>query len=177
MLYAEELRRSNCVFHNYRLQPDTEIYIGESDNNDIICPKIGLGTRYASIRLDKNGWTLRERGNAGGAFVNGERARENDRGIREACLKAGDTIDLVGLRVIVGIGFLSLNADRERIRMASDKLKPLLPADVAALPDKPRSDKDQVFSFNRLPRRRLPLEPAAIEIKAPPMSFWTVKSL
>ena len=172
ILYAEEMfSQSSSIFHNYQVKRDVDINIGKTDDNDIAYPTAYVGTHHASIRLDKNGWTVRDRDSVNGVFVNGKRVQKNDRGLKEASLKAGDTVDIMCARIIIGIGFISINVDQNRISVTSDKLKLVSSTDLMGFLDVPHNEKDSVSLFNRLPRRRIALEPATIEIQAPPMSL------
>ena len=176
LIYAEAFSHSSSVFHNYQVKREADISIGRTDNNDIAYRTAYVSKHHAIIRLDRQGWTVRDYGNDGhgsvnGVFVNGERIQDNGRGIKAAPLKVGDTVDIMCARIIIGIGFISVNVDENRIRVTSDKLKQVSSTDLMGFLDVPHNNETGAALFNRLPRRRTALEPSKIEIKAPPMSL------
>ncbi|MBQ6206522.1 MAG: type VII secretion protein EssC, partial [Oscillospiraceae bacterium] len=170
---------SSSVFHNYQVKRPSEINIGRTDDNDIAYPTAYVSKRHATIRLDVNGaWTVQDRGNrdegsVNGVFVNGERiSKKNERGMIESPLKVGDTVDIMCARIIIGIDFISVNVDENRIRVVkSEKLKRVSSTDLMGFPNMPSHPQESAALFNRLPRRRTALEPSTIEIKAPPVSL------
>lgn len=176
LIYAEAFSHSSSVFHNYQVKREADISIGRTDDNDIAYRTAYVSKYHAIIRLDRQGWTVRDYGNDGhgsvnGVFVNGERIPDNGRGIKTASLKVGDTVDIMCARIIIGIGFISVNVDDNRIRVTSDKLKQVSSTDLMGFLDVPHNDKRNADLFNRLPRSRTALELSKIEIKAPPMSL------
>ena len=171
ILYAEEFSQESSVFHNYQVKHATDISIGRTDDNDIAYPTAYVSKHHATIRLDKNGWSVCDRDSVNGVFVNGEKVQENNRGRKEAWLQVGDTIDIMCARIIIGIGFISINVDENRIRIMSDKLKRVKSTDLMGFLDVPHNEQEGIALFNRLPRRRTALEPSVIEIKAPPVSL------
>ena len=179
IIYAEEFSHSSSVFHNYQVKRPSEINIGRTDDNDIAYPTAYVSKRHATIRLDVNGaWTVQDRGNrdegsVNGVFVNGERiSKKNERGMIESPLKVGDTVDIMCARIIIGIDFISVNVDENRIRVVkSEKLKRVSSTDLMGFPNMPSHPQESAALFNRLPRRRTALEPSTIEIKAPPVSL------
>ena len=128
-LYTEFSNRKTNIFHNYHAQRFTDITIGRTPENDIQYSNSFVSRHHAILYWDKNNWIIRDNGSTNGLFVNNMR-------VEKAALHTGDSIFIMGLRINIGIGFLSINDENGRIRFSS-KLRRITENDRNMFPEKP----------------------------------------
>ncbi len=162
MLYAEEVNENSRAYHNYVILENSEITIGRADDNDIIYPDHLISRHHASISYRGGIWRVADQNSSNGVFVNGYR-------IQNAVLKTGDEICIIGLRMIIGCGFLSMNDGNQRIHITQEKLMPAEPGGMFSGGVFADENRKRGEMFSRFPRRRLLLEEKEIEIAGPPM--------
>ena len=164
ILYAEAENESSNIYHNYYIEEHLDIQIGRTPVNDICYPNRLVSRNHAVLRREGDRWTIRDLNSTNGVFVNGRR-------IREACLRVGDQVYIMGLRMIVGIGFLSMNDGNDRITINSGRVRLIAPGEQISTMTPPGRSAAADSLFNRLPRKRLALPTEPIVIDGPPMSM------
>lgn len=162
-LFTEFSNRKSNIFHNYRADRFTDITIGRTSENDIQYANSFVSRHHAILRWEKNDWSIRDDGSSNGLYVNNMR-------VEKAALAPGDSVFIMGLRINVGIGFISINDENGRVRFSS-KLRRITADDRNLLPEKPYLRERKEELFNRLPRKREALNPEPIIIEAPPMQI------
>lgn len=165
-LYSEAAAQAGNVFHNYFVPKLSEITIGRTQNNDIMYNNPMVSKSHAVLKNTLEGWVIQDTNSTNGIYVNG-------RHICDAKLFIGDRIYIMGLNIIVGIDFLSINNQNELIKINPTKLIYVTsPTEMAKLGNpSPIVVPKEHQEFNRLPRRRKVLETDPIEIEGPPMSM------
>lgn len=164
VIYAESLFETSGVFHNYFVDSLAEINIGRSNKNDIVYPNPLVSHAHAILRRNKHTWSIEDLNSTNGVFVNGSRVTKTE-------LHLGDNIYIMGLRIIIGIGFISINDGNDRILIASKDLHRSQPIAMHELPEHISDDSEEKELFNRLPRKRKALNANPIVIEAPPISL------
>lgn len=159
VLYAEEMTAARSAFHNYRFAAPGELRIGRAASNDIHYENTMVSGSHAVLRKDGEGWSITDNNSLNGVYV-------NDCRVETARLNIGDVIYIIGLRIIIGPDFLSMNCRGRAIYLNQSKLIPL---DRLPAPAPPPQTEDAVF--NRQPRRRAAMNLKPIVIEAPPMSM------
>lgn len=162
-IFAEFSNGRSNMFHNYRVKRFDDITIGRTQENEIQYANPLVSRRHATLRWDTKEWWILDHNSTNGIFVNNKR-------VKEAALSPGDCIFIVGLRIIIGIGFISINDENGRITITS-KLRKVTPDDTNIFPEIPLQERKEEELFNRLPRKREPLGAEPIIIEAPPMSL------
>ena len=162
-VFAEFSNGRSNMFHNYRVNRFDDITIGRTQENDIQYSNPLVSRRHATLRWNTKEWLILDHNSTNGIFVNNKR-------VKEAVLYPGDCIFIVGLRINIGIGFVSINDENGRIAITS-KLRKLTPDDTNIFPEIPFQERKEEALFNRLPRKREPLKAEPIIIEAPPMSL------
>lgn len=162
VLYTEQNRHGGNVYRNYRLVHTDEIVIGRETENDICYPMRYVSGRHTTLRWERDHWTVTDHDSLNGTYLNGVLVHQSSAGI-------GDVVYVWGLRILLGIGFVSLNDTGRSVQLNPDKLIPLADSDV--LPRPGGNESGDAKLFNRAPRRRMPLSPEPIEIEAPPLSL------
>lgn len=168
-LFAELTYLENGTFHNYRPRMDAEIKIGRNPENDIVYYGHMMSRNHARLLYSKGVWTIQEINDTNGVYLNGRR-------IKEKKLELGDDIYIMGLRILVGCGFISINDGNPKVRVRSDKLQRVSSAAYSTGSRTNLKSGQQVIIpeqelFSRLPRRRMAMKKRDIELEAPPMSL------
>ena len=125
------------------------------DDNDIACAN-GLVSSYHAVikRIGASRWIITDSGSANGVFVNGTKIESSD-------LLLGDKVYIIGMQIIMGVGFISVNNNRS-IRI-SNKLKRVdhtIQIKNQEITYRTQQEYDSIF--NRLPRRRIAFTPQKI---------------
>lgn len=161
VLYVESENEESNVFHSYYVEKFSDIYIGRSPDCDICYPNRLVSRNHAVLFWAGDHWRIRDENSSNGVYLNG-------REIQEERVKIGDVIFIVGLRIIMGAGFISLNDGNERINITTPRLRRIereKDVDIDRTPIKER----QNGLFKRKPRRKIPLPVEPIEVELPPM--------
>lgn len=158
-LYVEEMTPERKIFCNYEISGADQISIGRNTINDISYNNQMVSGTHAFLSKTREGWVITDNDSLNGVYVNNRR-------VKSALLKLGDVVFIVGLRIIAGVNFISLNCLGREVRLNEYKMKPLRPK-LAKLCGEMRDDG----LFNRQPRRRLALKQETIVIEGPPMSM------
>ncbi len=163
-LYAENINAETRVRHNYLVERARPITIGRASDCGIRVESEYLSRHHAVLSWDESGWHVRDTNSTNGVFVNG-------RLVREATLACGDDIFIMGLKIVVGYEFISINDGNNRAKITIPYVRPILTRkDITfSLPDAKHSSSAEFF--NRLPREREPLKAEPIVIDSPPPSL------
>ena len=163
VLYTEAENEESNVFHHYYIEKSYPIRIGRSPDCDICYSNRLVSREHASLRWDGRTWVIRDLNSRNGVYLNGKM-------VREAPVGVGDVIYIMGLRVLMGVGFISLNDGNNRVRITSPRLRRIrqeTDAEFSRSTIRPRTEE----LFKRQPRHRLPLVIEPIEIEMPPMKL------
>lgn len=164
-LYVEKVSRNQKVYHNYPVCSDIEITIGSQPGNDIRYDNPYVSRKHAILRRSAGKWSIQDCGSIYGVFINGTK-RDN------ANLKTGDAVCIMGLRMIIGPNFLSINDSAGRVTINQRVLQDLTPdhGGYSYYHGQELSDSTDSF-FNRSPRKRLEMARKTISVEGPPMSM------
>ena len=163
-LYVEQIDTENIIFRNFSLSGLSEITIGREKDNDIICSNGLVSSHHARLRWIGTHWKIIDCNSANGVFVNGHKITSED-------LRLGDKIYIIGLQIIMGVGFISMN-NTGSIRIVNAGLRSVGATFQMDSQYSVRKHRPDYFSvFNRLPRRRIAFNPQKIVIEPPPMSL------
>ncbi len=166
MMIADYELEDNDLFSNYALSGQTgSICIGRYETNDIICRNPWISGVHAVICWNGNNISITDQNSSNGTIV-------NNKLINSAELKAGDRIYVMGLQIVVGVGFLSINGKGGKIAYISQKLKPIKSADdLDSFFIHVPSGRGKKELYNRMPRRRIAMPHKEIELENPPISL------
>lgn len=164
ILYTENTNSQSSVFHNYFVEKDAEITIGRLPSNDVVYPNRFVSKTHATLKWEGKRWLIRDCNSTNGVFV-------NDRKVATAELHVGDSVFILGLRILIGAGFISINDGNNRAQITSRKLRLAETLEKPLGGHRPSGDAAVDQRFNRIPRHRTALSPKDIEIEGPPMSL------
>lgn len=167
-LYSENANAECNVFHAYTIDNGESIRIGRLDTNDIcIHSKFRyVSRRHAIFCWEKDGLHVVDWESRNGVFLNNI-AIKNER------VRIGDVIFIMGLKIVIGAGFIAMNDGNHRIKACSEKVHRITPAicKEKSYLVAPSPTEQQPKLFNRTPRRRNALTPKKTVIEAPPMAI------
>ena len=167
-LYAEKTKPESNVFHAYTIEKGCNIRIGRLGSNDICIDNRFryVSRRHAILRWEQDGLHIVDWESRNGVFL-------NSRAIKDQCVKTGDVIFIMGLRIVVGAGFIAMNDGDFRIQSCSEKVCRITPTscEEESYFIAPSESPSQTKLFNRTPRRRSAFAPGKISIEAPPMAI------
>lgn len=102
-LYMETCNTYSNLFQNFRICGTQPLTIGRTPDNDIAYCLACVSGSHAVLYPEGNGtWRLEDRSSKNGTYVNGKRTQIQR-------LRPGDVIAVMGMRVIMGVGFLAAN--------------------------------------------------------------------
>lgn len=161
-LYVEDVVDNSDIFTSYLIPNANEITIGHRPENDIFIDNEMVSRNHAVLRKEGNIWAIHDLGSTNGTYVNGAR-------IEKAQLSCGDSIYIIGARIIWGIDFFAISIDPTKLIVNDLKIKKIRAISKTDSYSNYKGKKETLF--NRLPRQRQALKADPIEIDAPPMSM------
>lgn len=164
VLFANKTTSSNRIYHNYYVKRDASFTIGSNPNNDIVYHHRMVSSCHAEITFKDFMWHVRDNESSNGTYVNGN-------SIQYADLQCGDIIFIMGLRIVIGVGFISINDGIGPVKISSNKLMPLSDDIVSKLTTELPQNMPSPKIFTRLPRKYISIKHNTINIEPPPMKL------
>lgn len=165
-IYSEYERENDNVFLPYCLEKHTDIHIGRLPNCEICYPNPFVSRDHAMLHWENDNWYVVDLDSKNGVFLNGT-------SVSKSLLKVGDVIYIMGIYIIIGVGYICINNANNRIQITSSKVRSISnDNEIDYL--KHFSSGRETF-FDRSPRKNFKLESKEIEIEMPPMSMNTDK--
>ena len=109
----------NGTYHKYEVRKNTELSIGRLAQNDICYDMHFVSKRHASLMYEGGIWSIHDEDSINGVYVNEMRVYDAD-------LCIGDTIYIMGLRIIIGADFLAVNDMKAYVQLNTLKLKKMI---------------------------------------------------
>ncbi len=164
-LLVEKVIPQRSVFHNYHFKTDIEMVIGSHPDCGIYYRGPFVAEKHALITRVNAQWQIRCIDATYGIFVNNEKCKN-------AVLQLGDIVYIMGLKIIVGISFLSINNGLGEVFVAPQYLQTenMFNLNYSRYNgDYSESNEDKFFE--RMPRRRRESELKTITVEGPPLSM------
>ena len=164
-LYVEKRSKDQMVYHNYAVPANIEISIGSHPGNDICYDSPYVSRKHAVLTRSGGQWCIQDCGSTHGIYINGERQERSD-------LNIGDTVFIMGLRLMIGPSFFSINDRIGSIHINERILQEQMPNQSGYSRYFGQDIEETADSyFNRSPRKRTEIEPKTITVEGPPMSM------
>lgn len=161
-LYMEACNTYSNLFQNFRICGTQPLTIGRTPDNDIAYCLACVSGSHAALYPEGNGmWRLEDRSSKNGTYVNGIRTQMQR-------LRPGDVIAVMGMRIIMGVGFLAVNNVGREVYLNTNRLALLSSGGGSAPPENAAAAGTY---FNRAPRQRMSMDAKPIDIEGPPMSM------
>ncbi len=159
ILFAEGEDTGRGEFRKYIVRGRQDITIGRTNNNALHYANTYVSSLHARLTYDGERWHIADTNSKNGTYVNGLR-------IQKKALEAGDLIYIMGLRIVVGHGFLAVNDPGGLLTVNTPALEPYRPQKEDA--DRPRPALPEQPCFYRSARFHREVETAHIAIDPPP---------
>lgn len=166
-IYAENAQPGDNVFLPYYLEERLDYTIGRNPDSQISYPNETVSRRHAILHWEHDTWNIFDCDSTNGTYVNGRR-------VREARLINGDIIYIMGLYILVGSGFMSLNNSNDRVHINTPRIRRIYSENDVFYPQSPAVTQARSL-FDRQPRKKIAVEPNPIEIESPPMPLTANK--
>lgn len=159
ILYVEDTDDTRKTFRKVLVKNDVSFSIGRLSDNDFCYQNEYVSGKHATLRYSNKKWSITDNSSTNGTFVNGYKITSCD-------LKPGDMIYILGLKIVIGNNYLSLNDPDHALKIKSEELLAYSPQPVT------KAEKESAVInkqyFYRSPRFVRKIEPAEISIDAPP---------
>ncbi len=163
-LYLEDSSDLSRVFHPYYLERNRDIFIGREPSCDIQYRNRFVSREHAVLKYVGNKLIITDKNSANGVYVNGKR-------VQTAELQLSDTVHILGLCIIVGIGYIAVNK-ADKCGIMSQRVIPL--NNKHNLPYLPQTGTKLDF-YDKKPRKKYKLERKEIEVELPPAALPKTK--
>ncbi|RJX39136.1 type VII secretion protein EssC [Paenibacillus pinisoli] len=161
-LYTEPVTEDRKHFTKLQLPSEGRIVIGRAAVCDMCYSNLYTSSRHAELVISNHELMIQDLESSNGTFVNGIR-------VKQKTLAPGDVVYIMGLKIIAGQGFISVNNPDGQLQYNRALLFPF--AKPTALPiedDDDWDDEAQVDFFYRSPRFKREIERAEFKIDNPP---------
>lgn len=177
-VYAEYEREGDYLFLPYYLEPWHEDYsIGRQKDAMICHPNAATSRHHAALHWNKQQWEIIDQDSTCGVYVNGTRVvKKNGDAVAKKELSPGDTVFIMGLFIIMGVGYIVMNNGNDRVTINTPHIRQITHIDERSIKfSETGEDKGEDKLFDRPPRRLIKLESETIEIEMPPMKMGSNK--
>ena len=162
ILYVEEERPDDHIFVPYFFE-HSDYIIGRSSQCHLYYKHNTVSREHARLHWNGTVWEISDLNSTNGTYVNGRK-------VDFAKLSVGDVVFIVGLYIVVGAGFLSINNRNGRVNISTPMIHPLVDERDFSYAS-PMVPPEKYGYYDRMPRRMLPEGAEEIEIEMPPMSL------
>lgn len=158
-LFTESLSEDRKTYTKYMLKEPQEISIGTLEDNNIIVKNNYISGHHAKIVYNGEKWLLCPFAKTNGVYVNRKRIET------EYQLNPGDTVFVLGVKIVIGGTFFAINNPGQSVEVCSDKLTSFVKADEDVY-ELEYDDSEEYYY--RSPHFRRENQPLKIKIDAPP---------
>lgn len=158
ILYCEEFNEGQGVFNKYRINDGAVIEIGRLDNNQIIIRNPYVSSRHAVLSYSSGKWMLHPEQKTNGTYVNSRKANQ------DTLLKAGDTIFIMGAKIVLGGSFFAINNPGGNVVLNSDQFSTYRKTEYSEVGT---SFTEKEAFYYRSPRFRRGIEELKLKINSP----------
>jgi len=160
-VFTEPITEDRQIFTKHIVKADMDITVGRNEKCDICFSNRVVSAEHATISYRGNKWFVNDNNSTNGTFVNQQRVNKTE-------LHIGDSVFIMGLKIIIGKSFLAVNNPDGQVKV-SDKLKMFVSQKVEPVNDDDYELADKEY-FYRSPRFKRDIETATFKIDAPPAS-------
>lgn len=161
-VFTEPITEDRQIFTKYLVKDGTELTIGRAEQNDIYYPNKVVSSKHTILSYRAGKWFIQDTNSTNGTFVNGIRAIKKE-------LSVGDTIFIVGLKIVVGKNIIAFN-NPDGLVGVSTKLKKFVNQTVDLIDEEDEYELSEKEYFYRSPRFKRDIETAIFKIDSPPTS-------
>lgn len=159
VIYSEPVTPGRSCFEKYRISGSQNIHIGRDSANEIFYANEFVTSSHAVLNYDGKDWSISDSNSSNGTYVNGIRTVSRS-------LDFGDCVFIMGLRIVVGKGFLAVNNPDGDVQLKIPSAEKYEPQEI-----KPRAEEEQLPEseyFFRSPRLMRDIVTEELKIDPPP---------
>jgi DNA segregation ATPase FtsK/SpoIIIE, S-DNA-T family len=149
------------TFKKFVLTNDMELSIGRSEQNDIVLANRFVSGTHAKLTYYEGQWSIKDNESTNGTYVNGQR-------VKQATLKIGDVVYIMGYKIIIGSSFIALNNPDGTLSVHSKQLKDYVKQEADPVDEEEEYEAPNTEFFYRSPRFKRDIEKAEFKIDPPP---------
>lgn len=161
-VYTEPVSEDRQLFTKYFVRGDLDLTIGRTEDNDICYANKTVSSNHATLHYRSGKWYMQDSNSANGTFINGLRSSESE-------LNMGDTIFVMGMKIVFGKNIIALNNPDGNVRI-SDKLVRFIGQFAERTDGEDDYELAEETYFYRSPRFKRDIETATFKIDSPPSS-------
>lgn len=163
-LYLEDDSDAGKVFMPYYLEKNMDIFIGREAACDIQYCNHFVSREHAVMKYTGEKLLIADRNSANGVYVNGKRIQTTE-------LQLGDVVHILGLCIVVGAGYITMNKANQ-CRIMS---KRVIPLDKKSGMTYLAPTGTKLDFYDRKPRKKYKLDEKEIVIESPPAPLSKTK--
>lgn len=161
-LYSEPVTDDRKQYVKLQLPSEGKLLIGRAALCELCYSNSYTSSKHAELTIGPNELSVQDLNSSNGTFVNGMR-------IKHKTLTPGDTIYIMGLKIIVGRGFICVNNPDGQLTYDESLLQPFFKQPIEASEDDEAADDEQVGEFfYRSPRFKREINRTEFRIDTPP---------
>jgi len=157
LLLIEAMDEGSRSYNRYDTSNMNRIRIGAEEDNDIIYSNPFISRKHAEIVVQNNYMSISDLESSNGTYLNNIRINKQE-------LKLGDVVYILGLKVIMGDGFIALNNPANTVKVCNQLKEYHYPEKVMDT----KKHIEAVDTFSRSPRFINKIKDKNIKIDAPP---------
>ncbi len=161
-VFTEPITQDRQTFTKYLVRDGIDLSIGRSEQNDICFANKVVSSSHAQLSFYSGRWHIRDTNSTNGIFVNQQRVYDSD-------LNIGDTIFIMGMKIVIGMNFIAVNNPDGQVSVSS-RLTKFINQPVAEFDEDEEYELPATQYFYRSPRFKRDVETATFKIDAPPTS-------
>lgn len=162
IVFTEPITEDRQLYTKYLVEDGVSITIGRVSQSDICYSNRFVSSKHAIISRKKGQWIIQDCDSTNGTFV-------NDIRVSKKVLSTGDSVYIMGLKIIIGRDFIAINNPDGNIQH-TDKLKKFVNQNIAPIDDEDEYELVEQEHFYRSPRFKREVETATFKIDSPPTS-------
>ena len=161
-VFTEPITEDRQIFTKYTVYRDVDISIGRTSQCDVCYANTVVSSHHATLFYRSGKWYIEDTNSTNGTFVNSDR-------ISKTQLEIGDTIFIMGLKIVIGNNFIAFNNPDGLVKISS-KLQKYINQSVIPSEEDDEYELAESEYFYRSPRFKRDIETATFKIDSPPTS-------
>ncbi|MDX8360746.1 type VII secretion protein EssC [Cytobacillus sp. IB215316] len=166
ILFSEPITNDRKTFHKLLLPIEKKLLIGRSEDCDIQYNSKFSSTKHAELDISRDSIKIKNLSNSNGTYI-------NDKKVYEKSLHPGDIVYIIGLKIIIGKGFIMVNNPDGLVVYDQTILRPFKKQQVKVSDDVDFGDWEGdnlsvTKTFFRSPRFKKEIQKPKLKIDPPP---------
>jgi len=161
VLYTDPITEDRKLFRKLRVPASGRFKIGRVEGSDIQYANKYASSLHAELHITPTGMSIQDCGSSNGTFVNGMK-------ISARALVPGDMVSIVGLKLIIGNGYIALNNPDGQAHCKPGLFQPFIKPTPPQISDDDEPDQAEVRLFYRSPRFKREIERPELTVDPPP---------